>query len=64
MLAYYIRGIEDAPDLQRLDQRFCRAGDYVAAAQEVGALPAAQIQALVAVFDHLYQQGLIRLRAH
>ncbi len=64
MLAYHIRSIEDAPDLQCLDQCFCRAGDYVFATQEVGALPAAKFRALIALFDHLYQLGLIRLQPH
>ena len=64
MLAYYIRSIEDAPDLQCLNQNFSLAGDYVSATQEAGALPSEQIQALTAVFDHLYQQGLVRLRTY
>lgn len=63
MFAYYIRNIEDASDRQYLDRYFCRAGEYLCATQEAGALPAEQVQALIAVFDHLYQQGLIRLQA-
>ena len=64
MLAYYVRSIEGAADLQCLDQYFCRAGDYISSTQEAEALPAAQIQALVALFDHLYQQSFIRPQAH
>lgn len=63
-LAYYIRSIEDAPDIRCLDQHYCQARDYISAIQETDALPTAQIQSLNAVFAYLYRQGLIRLRAH
>lgn len=64
VFAYYIRSIENSPDLQCLDQTYCRAVDYIFAKRKTGALPTEQIQALTAVFDHLYQQRLNQLRMH
>jgi len=60
-LARYIKDMEDAPDAQRLELHFCRAGAYIAAARDMEALPSEQINALLAVFDHLYRRGLMQL---
>lgn len=60
-LARYIKEMEDAADVQLLELHFCRAGAYIAAARDMEALPSEQINALLAVFDHLYRHGLIRL---
>ena len=60
-LKRYIEDIEDAPDLQHLDLHFHRAGAYVSAARDLGALPSEQIQALLITFDHLYRRGLARM---
>lgn len=62
-LARYIKDMEDAPDAQRLELHFCRAGAYISAARDMEALPSEQINALLAVFDHLYRRGLARLSA-
>lgn len=62
-LARYIKDMEEAPDVQRLELHFCRGGAYIAAARDMEALPSVQINALLAVFDHLYRRGLVRLSA-
>jgi len=62
-LARYIRNMEDATDAQCLEITFCQAGAYVSAARDLDALPSEQISALLLLFEHLYQRGLVRVSA-